>query len=86
MREQFQIEADQGAFVDDVMAGSGAEAAGVRPGDVIVAIDGEEITSNDQLGEIVREHEPGDSIELTIERTGEQQTLTAVIGRLGDWA
>ncbi|HET6775415.1 MAG TPA: trypsin-like peptidase domain-containing protein [Acidimicrobiales bacterium] len=84
VREQFQIEADQGAFVDDVMAGSGAEAAGVRPGDVIVAIDGEEITSNDQLGEIVREHEPGDSIELTIERTGEQQTLTAVIGRLGD--
>ena len=54
------------------------------PGDVIVAIDGEEITSNDQLGEIVREHEPGDSIELTIERTGERQTLTAVIGRLGD--
>jgi serine protease Do len=84
VREQLQIEADRGAFVDDVVAGSGAEEAGVRPGDVIVAIDGEEITSNDQLGDIVREHEPGDSIELTIERNGEQQTLTAVIGRLGD--
>jgi putative serine protease PepD len=82
--EQFQIETDQGAFVDDVIAGSGAETAGLRPGDVILAIDGEQITSNDQLGEIVREHEPGDSIELTIERNGEQQTLTAVIGRLGD--
>jgi putative serine protease PepD len=82
--EQFRIETDRGAFVDDVMAGSGAEAAGVRPGDVILAIDGEEITSNDRLGEIVRAHEPGDSIELTIERSGEQQTLTAVIGRLGD--
>jgi putative serine protease PepD len=84
VREQFEIQADEGAFVDDVTPGSGAEQAGVRPGDVIVAVDGEQITANDQLGEIVREHEPGDSVELTIEREGEQQTLTAVIGRLGD--
>ncbi len=84
VREQFEIEADQGAFVDDVLPGSGAEAAGLRAGDVILAIDGEEITSNDRLGELIGEHRPGDTIEVTIERRGEQQTLTAEIGRLGD--
>ena len=83
VREQFEIETDEGAFVDDVLPGSGADEAGLRPGDVIVAIDGEEIASNERLGEIIRGHEPGDSIELTVERNGEQQTLTAEIGRQG---
>jgi putative serine protease PepD len=84
VREQFEIEADEGAFVDDVLPGSGADDAGLRPGDVIVAIDGEEITSNEQLGEIIGEHRPGDTIEITFERGGEEQTVTAEIGRLGD--
>ena len=84
VREQFEIEADAGAFVDDVLPGSGADEAGIRAGDVILAIDGEEITSNEQLGEIIGRHRPGESIDITIERGGEEQTITAEIGRLGD--
>jgi S1-C subfamily serine protease len=84
VREQFEIEAEDGAFVDDVLPGSGADRAGIRAGDVIVAIDDQEITSNDQLGEIIGGHRPGDSIQITIERRGEEQTITAEIGRLGD--
>ena len=67
-----------------MLPGSGADAAGARAGRRDpVAIDGEEITSNERLGEIVREHEPGDTIEIAIEREGEEQTLTAEIGRQG---
>jgi serine protease Do len=83
VREQFEIEATDGVFVVDVVPGSGAEAAGIEQGDVIVEIDGEQITSNDQVGEIVQGHEPGDSIEIVIERGGEEQTVTAEIGREG---
>ena len=82
-RERLGIETDEGAFVVDVTPGSGAEDAGLEQGDVIIAVDGEEITSNERLGEIIREREPGDSIEIEIERGGEEQTLTAQIGRLG---
>jgi S1-C subfamily serine protease len=84
IREQLDIQAEEGAFVMNVVPGSGADAAGIEQGDVILEVDGEEITSNERLGEIVRDHEPGDSIEILIERGGEEQTLTAEIGRQGD--
>jgi putative serine protease PepD len=83
VREQFDIETDEGAFVVEVVPDSGAAEAGIEQGDVIVAVDGEEITSNEQLGDVVRDHEAGDSIEITFERGGEEQTVTAEIGRQG---
>jgi S1-C subfamily serine protease len=83
VREQLEIQADEGAFVVEVAPDSGADAAGVEQGDVILSVDGEAITSNDQLGEIVRGHSPGDTIEIVVERGGEEQTLTAEIGRQG---
>jgi serine protease Do len=83
VREQFEIQATEGVFVVDVVPDSGADAAGIEQGDVIVEIDGQEITSNEQVSEIVQDHAPGDSIEIAIERGGESQTLTAEIGREG---
>ncbi|MDD9370004.1 MAG: trypsin-like peptidase domain-containing protein [Acidimicrobiales bacterium] len=83
VREQFDIQSETGAFVVDVVPDSGADEAGVEQGDVIVSVDGEDITSNEQLGQIVRDSEPGDTIEIVVEREGEEQTLTAEIGRQG---
>jgi serine protease Do len=83
VREQLEIQADEGAFVVEVVPDSGADAAGVEQGDVILSVDGEAITSNEQLGEIVRGHAPGDTIEILVERGGQEQTLTAEIGRQG---
>jgi putative serine protease PepD len=83
VREQLEIQADEGAFVVEVVPDSGADAAGVEQGDVILSVDGEAITSNEQLGEIVRGHSPGDTIEIVVERGGQEQTLTAEIGRQG---
>jgi S1-C subfamily serine protease len=83
VRDQLEIQADEGVFVVEVIPGSGAEAAGVQQGDVIVSVDGEKIDSSERLGEIIREHEPGDTIEIVIEREGTEQTLTAELGREG---
>jgi S1-C subfamily serine protease len=83
VKRRFGIEADEGAFVSDVLPGSGAEQAGVREGDVIVAIDGTRVTSNDRLGDLVRSHRPGDKVKVTIERRGDERTLEATIGRQG---
>ena len=84
VKERLGIQADDGAFVVEVLPGSGAEAAGLQQGDVILRLDGEDVTSDARLGEIVREHEPGDTIEIVVEREGTEQTLTAELGRQGD--
>jgi S1-C subfamily serine protease len=83
VKDRLGITAEEGAFVYDVLPGSGAEAAGIEQGDVILALDGERITSNERLGELIGDHEPGDRVEVRIEREGEEQTLTAELGRQG---
>jgi S1-C subfamily serine protease len=83
VRSQFDISADQGAFVVEVEQGSGADDAGLRQGDVILEVNGEQITSSEDLGAAVRSAEIGDQLEITIERDGEQQTVTATLGRPG---
>ena len=60
-----------GVYVTEVSPGSGAEAAGVLAGDIIVAADGVEIYSNSDLNGIKAEHLVGDYIVLTIWRDGE---------------
>jgi serine protease Do len=80
---QLDISSDQGAFVVDVEPGTGADEAGLRQGDVILEIDGQPISSSEELGEAVRSGEVGDELEITIEREGEEQTITAELGSQG---
>ncbi len=68
--------------VTRVIEGSGAEAAGVRPGDLVRAIDGRTVAAYDPLRETVVRGRPGDVVRLTIERTGEAApiVLPVVLG------
>lgn len=64
----------KGALVNDVVKGSPAEKAGIQVEDVILAVDGKEVkTSNDLQVEIAKRN-PGDQVELTILRDG--KTIT----------
>jgi S1-C subfamily serine protease len=74
---QLGVEAADGAFVVEVTPGTGAEEAGIEPGDVIVALDGEAVASSDDLGRAVSDHDVGDDVEVTVERNGQEQTVTA---------
>jgi S1-C subfamily serine protease len=83
VREQLGIRAEEGAFVAEVTPGTGAADAGLVAGDVIVEIDGETVSTSGEVADTVREHEPGDEIDITIEREGKEQTITATLGRRG---
>jgi putative serine protease PepD len=83
VREQLGIRAEEGAFVADVTPDTGADEAGLRPGDVIVAIDGEPVETSEGVADTIRERDPDDEITITIEREGKEQTLTATLGRRG---
>jgi S1-C subfamily serine protease len=56
---------DSGALVDGVLCGTGAEAAGIAAGDVIVTADGRAVSSPDGLTAIVSDFRPGSVVEIT---------------------
>jgi serine protease Do len=80
--EQFDLGVDSGELVQDVEPGGGAAAAGVRRGDVITALEGEEVASYGDLIGALRDRQPGDTVGLTVVRDGEERTLDVTLGEL----
>ncbi len=78
-----QIGADQpyGAVVMDVVAGSGAARAGLQQGDVITAIDGQQLKEESALPEAISTHKPGDKVKFTILRDSQPQDVTVTLGQ-----
>jgi membrane-associated protease RseP (regulator of RpoE activity) len=65
-------------------AATAAEAAGIRPGDSIVSFDGVPATDWDVLQDAVAASQPGDTVDVVVERSGERLVLTATLGARSD--
>ena len=70
----------QGAFVQRVVEGTPAAEVGLKTGDIITKIDGEDINGENTLAQVIRGHKVGDKLVLTIDRNGEISTLNATLG------
>lgn len=64
-----------GVLVADVRAGSPAERAGIRPGDVVVVVDGRPATSPQQVARRISGLRPGRPAPLVLRRQGKEQAL-----------
>jgi putative serine protease PepD len=69
-----------GAAITSVRPGTPAAEGDLVAGDVVTAVDGQSVTSSDDLRALIDAHEPGDSVTLTVSRNGETQTLRVVLG------
>lgn len=68
-----------GALVPQVEAGSAADKAGIRAGDVIVSIDGEPIHKAHDLPIRVARHTPGDRVKIGIIREGQHKVVRVIV-------
>ena len=71
----------RGALINDVTAGSPAEKAGVRRGDVITAVNGEAIADDNDLKNKVAQHLPGTSVQLSVLRGGKEQSMPVTLAQ-----
>ena len=69
-----------GAQITTVVGGSPAEKAGFKAGDVITSIDGNTITSADDLTSQVGARKPGDTISVTVTRNGSSKDIKVTLG------
>jgi putative serine protease PepD len=63
------------ARVAQVRPGTPAARAGIRAGDVIVGIDGHRIGSSDELRSAIDARSPGDTVSITLRRSGKERTV-----------
>lgn len=72
----------EGVYVADVTDGSGAKAAGIEPGDVIVKIAGKKVHNMAELQENIAKHRPGDKVEVTIVRNKKEKDIDVTLKNL----
>ncbi len=69
----------QGAYVENVSANSAAEQAGIKQGDVIIAINGNKVRNTSELIEIVGRRRPGDKVTVRFYRNGTERETEATL-------
>jgi len=71
-----------GALVRQVENGSAADKAGIKPGDVIVSVDGKEITHMHNLPILISRHKPGDKVRIGLVRNGKAMTMVVKVEKM----
>jgi S1-C subfamily serine protease len=95
LAEQMGLASDYGVLIVEVIPGGAAERAGLRGGnekayvgntpimlggDLIVAIDGQQVTEPQDIGGIMDKHQAGDTVSVTVLRGHKQITVKLVLG------
>ena len=74
------LSAVRGVVIDSVFAGSPAERAGMRRGDIVVNFNNQEVTNGSQFSVLVATVRQGNRIPVEVVRDGDHVSLTATIG------
>lgn len=82
MSQALHLQQDKGALIAGVQSDSPASRAGLQPGDVIEAVNGQKISDPRDLAVHVAEVKPGDEAKLDVLHNGQNETLTVTIGQM----
>lgn len=75
VREYFKLQTDKGILVNQVLADSPADAAGIEPGDVIIAVDGVPTLRDDDLNIAILDAETNQTLKITVLRENKEKTI-----------
>jgi serine protease Do len=75
---------DGGVPISGIIPKSPAEKAGLKAGDIIVAVDKQDVETREKLIANIGKKKPGDKVTLSIMRGDEKKDIQVVLGRLGD--
>jgi Do/DeqQ family serine protease len=84
LAERLDLAKRPGAFVHNIYLGSPAEKAGLRPGDYIIAINGEQVSGNKEVVRVVGGFRAGETARFTVLRFGERKEIEVEIARRKD--
>src|SRR4029453_8248026 len=76
----FRLPVAHGVYVFEVAGGSPADQAGIQADDIITAIDGTEIDEETSMNDVLFQYKPGATVQVTINRNGNEQSLPVTLG------
>jgi len=82
LADSFKLSRPRGALVSQVENGGPADDAGVKPGDVILAVNGEDIERSSELPPLIAEVKPGSEVTLKVWRDKAERNLRVKVGEL----
>jgi len=80
--EVYGVEAESGIIVGDVFRDSAAERAGLKRGDVIIYVNDEQVEDVQWFVSRIRNHAPGDELELQVVRGGDVINILAILDEI----
>ncbi len=78
------LKVDKGVLIVQVLDSSPAQKAGLKENDVVIKFDGTSVTSDAELVSLIRNHVPGDTVTLVVNRAGKEMTFTITLGSSTD--
>ncbi|MEQ5839948.1 2-alkenal reductase [Paraburkholderia acidicola] len=79
--ESFGLEQKSGAIVAGVLKGGPADKAGIKPGDILMSVNGQDITDTTSLLNVIAQIKPGADAKVHVVRKNREQDLNVTIGK-----
>jgi serine protease DegQ len=79
--ESFGLEQKSGAIVAGVLKNGPADRAGIKPGDILVSVDGQDITDTTRLLNLIAQIKPGSNAKIHLVRKNRELDLDVMIGK-----
>jgi serine protease DegQ len=79
--DSFGLARDRGAIIAGVVRGGPADRAGMRPGDILLAVQGKKVGSTNDMMNLIAALPPGGRAAMTVMRKNRETTIDVTVGR-----
>jgi S1-C subfamily serine protease len=81
LAESFKLPDSTGALIAGVVRNAPADKAGIKPGDILIAVEDKPIKDAQVMLEVIAAQEPGRTVNFTLRRNGKQLSLPVAVGK-----
>ncbi|QKG72404.1 Do family serine endopeptidase [Erythrobacter mangrovi] len=81
LADSLGVERNRGEFIQSVQPGEAADKAGIQPGDIVLKVDGKEVTPEQTLSYLVANIRPGTTVPIELIRDGASKRVNATVGK-----